>query len=244
MSVPWNRRRISPAPNAAASIFCWRSAAAAMRRCTVRCSTRRRRPSMKRARDVESALRQAVRSAHQVLRQANEGLPEAQWRGGASLVVRYADRADDRTIRAGADPDQPPQNRGPVPGRVGRLGTGARWRRAPRDPYLRRHPRVGQHDPAGTERLAAPCRSSVVGGSGGRPQCHACQPIPGTIGRQRGAERPARQLQQHHPGVARRRRTAARCRVCGQRRKSSANRRQDRHLLGRGQTPLRRPQHG
>ena len=42
--------------------------------------------------DVESALRQAVRSAHQVLRQANEGLPEAQWRGGASLVVRYADR--------------------------------------------------------------------------------------------------------------------------------------------------------
>jgi hypothetical protein len=41
---------------------------------------------------VETALRQAVRSAHQVLRQANEGLPEAQWRGGASLVVRYADR--------------------------------------------------------------------------------------------------------------------------------------------------------
>lgn len=41
---------------------------------------------------VEAALRQAVRSAHQVLRQANEGLPEAQWRGGASLVVRYADR--------------------------------------------------------------------------------------------------------------------------------------------------------
>jgi hypothetical protein len=42
--------------------------------------------------DVESALRQAVRSAHQVLRQANEGLPEAQWRGGASLVVRYGDQ--------------------------------------------------------------------------------------------------------------------------------------------------------
>ena len=41
---------------------------------------------------VEAALRQAVRSAHMVLRQANEGLPEAQWRGGASLVVRYADR--------------------------------------------------------------------------------------------------------------------------------------------------------
>ena len=42
--------------------------------------------------NVETALRQAVRSAHQVLRQANAGLPEAQWRGGASLVVRYADR--------------------------------------------------------------------------------------------------------------------------------------------------------
>jgi hypothetical protein len=41
---------------------------------------------------VDAALRQAVRSAHQVLRQANEGLPEAHWRGGASLVVRYADR--------------------------------------------------------------------------------------------------------------------------------------------------------
>ena len=41
---------------------------------------------------VEAALRQAVRSVHQVLRTANEGLPEAQWRGGASLVVRYADR--------------------------------------------------------------------------------------------------------------------------------------------------------
>jgi hypothetical protein len=41
---------------------------------------------------VEAALRQAVRSAHMVLRQANEGLPEAQWRGGVSLVVRYADQ--------------------------------------------------------------------------------------------------------------------------------------------------------
>ncbi len=38
---------------------------------------------------VESALRQAVRSAHGVLRRANEGLPEAQWRAGISLVVRY-----------------------------------------------------------------------------------------------------------------------------------------------------------
>ena len=41
---------------------------------------------------VETALRQAVRSAHLVLRQANEGLPEAQWRGGVSLVVRYANQ--------------------------------------------------------------------------------------------------------------------------------------------------------
>ena len=41
---------------------------------------------------VDAALRHAVRGAHMVLRQANEGLPEAQWRGGASLVVRYADR--------------------------------------------------------------------------------------------------------------------------------------------------------
>ncbi len=38
---------------------------------------------------VEGALRQAVRSAHAVLRRANEGLPEAQWRAGMSLVVRY-----------------------------------------------------------------------------------------------------------------------------------------------------------
>jgi|GEM_PF-831528 len=41
---------------------------------------------------VEAALRQAVRSAHTVLRQANEGLPEAGWRAGISLVVRYANR--------------------------------------------------------------------------------------------------------------------------------------------------------
>jgi len=41
---------------------------------------------------LEAALRQAMRSVHQVLRTANEGLPEAQWRGGASLVVRYANQ--------------------------------------------------------------------------------------------------------------------------------------------------------
>ncbi len=41
---------------------------------------------------VESALRQAVRSVHTVLRRANEGLPEAGWTGGISLVVRYADQ--------------------------------------------------------------------------------------------------------------------------------------------------------
>ena len=41
---------------------------------------------------VEGALRQAIRAIHQVLHTANEGLPEAQWRGGASLVVRYANQ--------------------------------------------------------------------------------------------------------------------------------------------------------
>ena len=41
---------------------------------------------------VEGALRQAMRGTHQVLHTANEGLPEAQWRGGASLVVRYANQ--------------------------------------------------------------------------------------------------------------------------------------------------------
>ena len=41
---------------------------------------------------VEAALRQAVRNAHTVLRDANEGLPEAGWRAGISLVVRYANR--------------------------------------------------------------------------------------------------------------------------------------------------------
>ena len=41
---------------------------------------------------VEGALRQAIRGIHQVLHTANEGLPEAQWRGGASLVVRYANQ--------------------------------------------------------------------------------------------------------------------------------------------------------
>ena len=68
---------------------------------------------------VEAALRQAVRSVHQVLRTANEGLPEAQWRGGASLVVRYADQVTIAQSGPAPDPDQPPQNRGPVPGRVG-----------------------------------------------------------------------------------------------------------------------------
>ncbi len=38
---------------------------------------------------VDAALRQAARSVHAVLRRANEALPEAQWRGGISLVVRY-----------------------------------------------------------------------------------------------------------------------------------------------------------
>lgn len=41
---------------------------------------------------VESALRQAVRNVHMVLRRANEGLPEAGWSGGISLAVRYADQ--------------------------------------------------------------------------------------------------------------------------------------------------------
>ncbi|MGQ9489472.1 MAG: hypothetical protein ACUVR4_10220 [Anaerolineae bacterium] len=41
---------------------------------------------------VEAALRQAVRSAHMVLRRANEGLPEAGWTGGISLVVHYANQ--------------------------------------------------------------------------------------------------------------------------------------------------------
>ncbi len=41
---------------------------------------------------VEAALRQAVRNAHMVLRRANEGLPEAGWRGGITLAVRYANQ--------------------------------------------------------------------------------------------------------------------------------------------------------
>lgn len=41
---------------------------------------------------VEAALRQAVRSVHTVLRRANEGLPEAGWTGGISLVVHYANQ--------------------------------------------------------------------------------------------------------------------------------------------------------
>ncbi len=42
--------------------------------------------------NVEAALRQAVRSAHAVLRRANEGLPEAGWTAGMSLVVRYGNQ--------------------------------------------------------------------------------------------------------------------------------------------------------
>lgn len=38
---------------------------------------------------VEVALRQAVREVQAVLRRANEALPEAAWRAGLSLVVRY-----------------------------------------------------------------------------------------------------------------------------------------------------------
>ncbi len=38
---------------------------------------------------VEVALRQAVREVQAVLRRANEALPEAQWRAGLSMVVRY-----------------------------------------------------------------------------------------------------------------------------------------------------------
>jgi len=36
---------------------------------------------------VEAALRQAIRAAHAVLRRANEGLPEANWRAGISCVA-------------------------------------------------------------------------------------------------------------------------------------------------------------
>ena len=38
---------------------------------------------------VEVALRQAVREVQAVLRRANEALPEAEWRAGLSMVVRY-----------------------------------------------------------------------------------------------------------------------------------------------------------
>lgn len=38
---------------------------------------------------VEVALRQAVREVQAILRRANEALPEAQWRAGMSMVVRY-----------------------------------------------------------------------------------------------------------------------------------------------------------
>ena len=38
---------------------------------------------------VEVALRQAVREVQAVLRRANEALPEAAWRAGLSMVVRY-----------------------------------------------------------------------------------------------------------------------------------------------------------
>lgn len=41
---------------------------------------------------VEAALRQAIRSAHVVLRQANESLPDAEWRAGIGLVARYGDK--------------------------------------------------------------------------------------------------------------------------------------------------------
>lgn len=38
---------------------------------------------------VEVALRQSVREVQAILRRANEALPEAQWRAGITLVVRY-----------------------------------------------------------------------------------------------------------------------------------------------------------
>ena len=38
---------------------------------------------------VEVALRQAVREVQAILRRANEALPEAQWRAGMTMVVRY-----------------------------------------------------------------------------------------------------------------------------------------------------------
>ncbi len=38
---------------------------------------------------VEVALRQSVREVQAILRRANEALPEAQWRAGMTMVVRY-----------------------------------------------------------------------------------------------------------------------------------------------------------
>jgi sugar lactone lactonase YvrE len=38
---------------------------------------------------VEVALRQSVREVQSILRRANEALPEAQWRAGMTMVVRY-----------------------------------------------------------------------------------------------------------------------------------------------------------
>ncbi len=89
-------RRSSPRPttrerNGAACTCSSKSPAraAAMRLCTGSCSTRRRRRTTRSGEAVEVALRQAVREVQAILRRANEALPEAHWRAGLTMVVRY-----------------------------------------------------------------------------------------------------------------------------------------------------------
>jgi len=162
---------------------------------------------------VEAALRQAVRSIHQVLRTRMKGCPRRN--GAAGQPGRALRRpADDRTIRAGPDPDQPPKTVDQFPAELGDWGPALGDAERPKS----------RSTTSPSSQAAWSCWHRATGRSmsqlsrwrsGGRPQYHACQPIPGTIGRQRGAERPAGQLQQHHPGVARRCRTAARCASAG-----------------------------
>ena len=192
--------------------------------------------------DIESALRQAVRSAHQVLRQANEGLPEAQWRGGASLVVRYGDQVTIAQSGPALILISHPKTVDQFPAELGDWGPALGGEERPEihiyDVNLEPGSMILLAQSDWPHRVAA--QSLAVAAAA--PNVTLASQY---LGQLAGSAELSALLVSFSSTIPELRDDAEPLPAGrGQRRKSSANRRQDRHLLGRGQTPLRRPQHG
>ena len=147
---------------------------------------------------VEAALRQAVRSVHQVLRHANEGLPEAQWRGGASLVVRYADQVTIAQSGPGLILISHPKTVDQFPAELGDWGPALGGAERPEiqiyDVTVESGSMILLAQSDWPQHVAA--QSLAVAAAA--PNVTLASQYLGTVGRQRGTQRAACQLQQHH----------------------------------------------